>query len=66
MARCELNGVTWMRHKYRDGACKRCGVGQVKMIRAAANRREKRKLARVRESAAAKVSALAALGVAQL
>jgi len=62
MARCELNGVTWMRHKYRDGACKRCGVSQVKMQRALANRREKRKLARVR----AKAGALAAAGVAQL
>lgn len=47
MAKCELNGVHWSRHKYKRGVCKRCGVEQKVMARATVNRRAKRKADRL-------------------
>jgi len=48
MATCIRSGIRWSRHKYKLGKCKRCGVSQEEMLRALANRRERRRLARLR------------------
>lgn len=45
MATCIRVGITYKRHKFKNGLCK-CGVKQVEHLRAVANRRERRKAAR--------------------
>lgn len=45
MARCDRHGTIYKRHKFNKGVC-RCGAKQLDHLRAVANRRAQRKVAK--------------------